>query len=156
MGIKVSSFDEVSRLISGNPLRQFPTMTKGRERLFPYARPRVTGAPVIARDARFFLIGACFARSLGRSLSAAGRTVLSVQGEEDVPGVVQEQFNRYNVFNLDVGMNEVKWALDAHEVPIDAALVELRGQWIDSQKHWAFAYPEDEARAYRQLGHVDK
>lgn len=150
MAIKVSSFDEVSRLISRNPLRNFPSQAKGRDRLFPYARPRVTGAPCLSEDARFFLIGACFARSLGNALADAGRCVLSVQGEEDVPGVVREQFNRYNVFNLDVGMNEVKWALEAHDSPIDAALVEVRGQWIDSQKHWAFAYPRDEARQYRR------
>lgn len=151
MGIKVSSFDEVSRLISGNPLRNFPSQSKGRDRLFPVPRPRITTSRTIPADAKFFCIGACFARAVERALAAAGRTVLSSQTGLGLPGSVEEQFNRYNVFNLDVGMNEVRWALGVHDAPWDAPLVRMGENHTDLQLHWAFAHPEEKARQYRKM-----
>lgn len=64
MAIRVSSYEEVSRLIAGNPLRNFPSQSKGRDRLFPVPRPRITTTRTIPPDASFFCIGSCFARSI--------------------------------------------------------------------------------------------
>lgn len=151
MAIKVSSFEDVSRLIAGNPLRNFPSQSKGRDRLFPVPRPRISTNRTIPADASFFCIGACFARGVEKALTSAGRKVLSSRTGLGLPGSVEEQFSRYNVFNLDVGMNEVRWALGAHEAPWDAPLVKVGENHTDLQLHWAFAHPEDEARDFRKL-----
>ena len=86
MAIRVSSYEEVSRLIAGNPLRNFPSQSKGRDRLFPVPRPRITTTRTIPPDASFFCIGACFARAVEESLTAAGRTVLSSKTGLGMPG----------------------------------------------------------------------
>lgn len=151
MAIRVSSYEEVTRLIAGNPLRNFPSQSKGRDRLFPVPRPRITTGRTIPADAGFFCLGACFARTVEISLAAAGRRVLSSRIGLGMPGSVEEQFNRYNVFNLDAGMNEVRWALGVHDAPADAPLVKVGHEYADLQLHWAFAHPEDEARHYRKL-----
>lgn len=151
MAITISSFDEVSNLVRHNPLRNYPNLKKGYDRLFPVPRPRMAVSRSLSPDARFFCIGACFARGMERALKAAGRTVLSSRTGLGLPGSIEDQFNRYNVFNLDVGLNEVRWSLGIHDAPADAPLVKLGNDFTDLQLHWAFAHPEDEARRFRKL-----
>lgn len=151
MAIRVSSYEEVSRLIAGNPLRNFPSQAKGRDRLFPVPRPRITTGRTIPADASFFCIGSCFARSIEWALECAGRRVLSSRTGLGLPGSFEEQFNRYNVSNTDVALNEIKWSLGSHTAHINAPLVKISNLYADLQIHWSFAHSEDEAQAFRHI-----
>lgn len=149
--MRTYSFDEVAQQMTGNRLRQFPGSQKGRDRLFPVPRPRVDCPPIINEASSFFVIGACFARSLEKGLKAAGRTVLSSKVGLGMEGSEEDQLTRYNVSGLDIAMNEIRWALDAHSVPSTASLMQFRGEVLDLQLHWSFAHDEVDALKYREI-----
>lgn len=144
------TYDEVRKIAQGNRLRQFPTESKGRARLLPYARPRVERDP-IALDAGFFALGACFARSVERELASMGRRVLSSPTGVGLPGSSAEQFQRYNIFNLDVALNELTWALEGDEDALEAALLPMGEQLADTQISWTFAHGPGTARTFRGI-----
>lgn len=150
MTLEISSFAEVSARISQNRLRQFPGAIKGRDRLLPYARPQFK-APAIGADTTVFVMGACLGRSIERELRAAGRTVLSSPTDLGLPGSTAEQFQRYNIFNLDVGLNELHWALEGDDAGIAAALMPVGDHLVDKQLSWAFAHDPDTARSFRRI-----
>lgn len=149
--MKIYSFEEVAQRMSGNRLRQFPGAQKGRNRLFPVPRPRIDCPPSICDGSSFFVIGACFARSIEKGLKEAGRTVLSSQVGLGMEGSEEDQLTRYNVSGLDIAMNEIRWALDAHSVPNNASLMPFRGEILDLQLHWSFAHNEEKALKFRKI-----
>lgn len=147
---EVYSYAETRTRAQGNRYRQFPTLAKGRARFLPYARPEIKG-PQISRDARFFALGACFARSLEKELQLAGRDVRSSPTGLGLPGSTTEQFQRYNIFNLDVGLNELTWALSSSTAGADKALLPLGETLADTQLSWTFAHEPDIAQSFRKI-----
>ena len=151
MPLKVYAPEEIRAVASKNKLRQYPGVKKGKSRLLPYARPQINTETTFPRDASFFVLGNCYGRNLEKALRRVGRTVLSSPNNLDLPGTAQEQFNRYNIFNLDVSTNEVAWAIDPGAQPIDDALIDVDGEWVDMQIHWTFAHDEASAKQYRKV-----
>lgn len=147
---EVYSYSETRARAQGNRFRQFPTLSKGRARFLPYARPAVKG-PQVPADARFFAIGACFPRSIERELKFAGREVLSSPTGLGLPGSMTEQFLRYNIFNLDVAFNELNWALSSGSAGADKALLPLGETLADTQIGWTFAHQPDLAHEFRRI-----
>ncbi|MFL9503400.1 GSCFA domain-containing protein (plasmid) [Rhodopseudomonas palustris] len=134
-----------------NKLRQYPGVNKGKDRLLPYARPQILTEEKIPEGASYFVVGNCFGRNIEKALRRAERTVLSSPTNLDLPGSAQEQFNRFNIFNLDVSTNEIAWAIDPNASSLDDALIEVDGEWVDMQIHWTFAHDEALARQYRKV-----
>lgn len=151
MAIEISSVDQVKMVMSQNKLRQYPGAKKGRIRLLPYARPKIVTQTRFKPDATFFVVGNCFARSIEKSLSKAGRQVLSSPTDLDLPGTATQQYQRYNVFNLDVATNEVSWAINPNSQPMEDALIRVDDEWVDMQIHWTFAHDEQTAKRYRKV-----
>ncbi len=150
MTLEIFDAATVRARVSANKLRQFPGATKGRSRLFPYARPEFDGVRIDPAT-RVFVLGACFGRGIERELRAAGRTVLSSPTNLGLPGSTSEQFQRYNIFNLDVGLNELRWALEGDDAGVDSALLPAGDHLIDTQLSWAFAHDPETARKFRRL-----
>lgn len=144
------SFDQAREIAQKNRLRQFPSESKGRARLLPYARPQVT-CPPLPENPAFFALGACFGRHLERELIGMGLRVLSSPTGTGLPGSLTEQFQRYNIFNLDVGLNELRWALDGDETARQAALLPLGNDLADTQISWTFAHDPDTAQQFRAI-----
>lgn len=151
MAIKSYKPDEIRAVVSKNRLRQYPGVNKGKERLLPYARPQILTETSVPEDASYFVVGNCFGRNVEKALARAGRTVLSSPTDLDLPGSAQEQFNRFNIFNLDVSTNEIDWAINPNAKPLDDALIEVDGEWVDMQIHWTFAHDEAQAKQYRKV-----
>lgn len=148
--VDVYSYEETRARAKGNKFRQFPTLAKGRARFLPYARPVVDG-PSVPSDANFFAIGACFARGLEKELNSAGRQVLSSPTGLGLPGSMTEQFQRYNIFNLDVALNELTWALSGKTNGAQQALLPLGETLADTQLSWTFAHEPEIAHDFRRI-----
>lgn len=140
---------EIQAVAGKNRLRNYPNPRKGRDRLLPYAKPQITTELQFPPDATFFVVGNCFGRNLERGLTLANRTFLSSTRDLDLPGTAQEQYNRYNMVNLDVATNEIAWAIDPNAPSPDDALIKVGDEWVDMQIHWSFAHDLETARKYR-------
>lgn len=147
---EVFSFGEVRDRIKGNVQRQFPGFGKGRGRLLPYARPRIEPLP-LTKESNIFVLGACFGRNLEKQFVSVGRRILSSPTNLGLPGSAAEQFQRYNIFNLDVGLNELRWALESDDAGSGQALLPIGDQMVDTQISWAFAHDPETARQFRSL-----
>ena len=143
--------EEIQSVAGKNPLRKFPSLRNGLDRLFPYARPQIRTDLQFTEDTEFFIAGNCFGRNLEKALTRAGKKFSSSPKNLGLPGSVQEQYNRYNVVNLDVTANEIIWAIDENAQPLDDALIQVGDEWVDMQIHWTFAHDLDQARKYRQI-----
>lgn len=148
--MQIFSYDETRRRAQGNRLRQFPSIAKGRARFLPYARPAIAGVD-LPPNASFYVLGACFARNLERALGFAGQRVLSSPIGLGLPGSTAEQFQRYNVFNLDVALNELTWALTAMDSGACKALLPVAEKLADTQLNWTFAHDPEIALSFRQI-----
>ncbi|SPF79105.1 hypothetical protein ALP8811_03040 [Aliiroseovarius pelagivivens] len=135
---------------SKNRLRQYPGAKRGRERLLPFAQPQIKTALAFPEGAKFFVAGNCFGRNVEKALAKAGRSYLSSPRDLDLPGSATQQYNRYNIFNLDVSTNEVAWAVDPSAPSPDDALIQVGDEWVDLQIHLTFAHELETARAYRK------
>lgn len=151
MPAEVFSPTEIRAVAARNPLRQYPGIRKGRERLLPYAQPQIRTDLRFPDGARFFVAGNCYGRNIEKALAKAGRTFLSSPSDLDLPGTAKQQYNRYNIFNLDVSTNEVIWAIDPNAPPAEDALVQVGHEWVDMQIHWTFAHEEAQAREFRRI-----
>lgn len=148
--MQIFTYENTRTRTRGNRFRQFPSVAKGRTRLFPYARPNFEGKH-LGLDSNFFVLGACFSRSIERALSAAGRNVLSSPTDVGLPGTTAEQFQRYNIFNLDVALNELSWALTTTSSGAEVALLPLGDQLADTQLNWTFARDPETAKDFRNI-----
>lgn len=88
----------------------------------------------ISRDARFFMIGSCFARGLEKALSGHGFSVLSLSEKFDAFAATEGTTplgatNRYNTASI---LNEIQWALDPGTAFPREAILDLKdGTAID-------------------------
>ncbi|MFV0292945.1 MAG: GSCFA domain-containing protein [Paracoccus sp. (in: a-proteobacteria)] len=146
---KISAVD-VNGIAASNKLRMYPGAKRGRRRLLPFARPEVISNQVIKEDATFFVAGNCFARSIEKALKIGGKRVLSSPYNPEMPGDAIKQFQRYNIFNLDIATNEILWATQ-HPDDLDSALIEVGDELVDMQLHFSVAYPADEMRRIRRI-----
>ena len=143
--------DEIRAVAAQNPLRQYPGVRKGRDRLLPFAQPQIRTDLRFPEGATFFVVGDCVGRNFEKGLAKAGRQFLSSPSDLDLPGSTKEQFNRYNISNLDVSANEVTWAIDPNAPSPDDALIQVGDEWVDMQIHWTFAHDKKQAQAYRSI-----
>lgn len=96
------------------------------------------------------MAGNCFARSIEKALRLGEKTVLSSPYNPAMPGDAVKQFQRYNIFNLDIATNEILWATQKPEA-VDQALIRVGEELIDMQLHFSVAYPPDEMRRIRSI-----
>lgn len=148
---EVFSPKEIRAVAAKNPLRQYPGLRKGKERLLPFAQPQIRTDLRFSEGAKFFVAGNCYGRNLEKALAKAGRTYLSSPSDLDLPGTAKQQYNRYNIFNLDVSTNEIIWAIDPKAQPADDALIQVGHEWVDMQIHWTFAHEEAQAKEFRSI-----
>lgn len=148
--MKILSVEEANSIAAGNKLRMYPSVKRGRDRLFPFARPEIKSNKMIAENAKFFVAGNCFARSIEKALMIGGKNVISSPYNPDMPGDAVKQFQRYNIFNLDVATNEILWATQRPE-NVDEALVAVGDELVDMQLHFSVAYPDAEMRRIRRI-----
>ncbi len=146
--MKYLAAEDLASVIGRNQLRQYPGAKRGRNRLLPFARPQATAKAKIPTGARFFVVGNCFARSIEKALIKAGQKVLSSRFNPDLPGDAVKQFQRFNIFTLDVSTNEIAWATGIDD-NMDRALIEVDDQLVDMQLHFTMAFAPDEAQRFR-------
>lgn len=151
MGKTVYTPSEILQKVASNPLRRYPGVAVGQDRLLPYARPQISTSLSAPESGAFFVAGNCFARGMEKALRRADRTVLSSPTDLDLPGDAKQQFNRFNIFNLDVNYNEFRWALTPNDHNIDDALIDVDGLAVDMQIHTTFAHDPETARHYRRV-----
>lgn len=140
----------MNKMLRANRLRSFPSASQGRDRLFPFARPKTTLSRPLPENPAFFIAGNCFARGLESALRGNGFKVLSSAYSSQLSEDAVEQFQRFNKFNTDVVVNEVEWATGLAD-NMDAALIEVAGELVDMQLHFTVAGPPDEMRERRRL-----
>jgi hypothetical protein len=148
--MQIFSYGDIVGNFSRNKLRAFPAKNKGKERLLPYARPVISPGTSIAQNAEYFVAGNCYGRQIERALRIAGCTITSSPEDLSLPGTVLQQYNRYNVYHQDVATNEIAWAIDPNVQPIDDALIEVDGDWVDMQLNFSFAHAEEDAKRFRR------
>lgn len=148
--MKILSIKDANAIAAANKLRMYPGGKRGRARLLPFARPVIHSDSVIAEDASFFVAGNCFARSIEKALKIGGKTLLSSPYNPEMPGDAVKQFQRYNIFNLDIAANEIEWATQSPE-KVENALIRVGDELVDMQLHFTVAYPPDEMRRIRRI-----
>lgn len=146
----IQSAEQVNELTRGNRLRTFPSATQGRERLFPFARPQTTLSRPLPEDPSFFIAGNCFARGMEKALRQGGFRVLSSSYSPELSGDAVEQFQRFNKFNTDAVINEIKWAVNQAD-NMDDALIQVGTEWVDMQLHFTVAGDAQDMRQRRKL-----
>jgi hypothetical protein len=141
--MRVQTIDNVNTVMRSNKLRTFPTRKRGRERLFPFARPNYTLAEPLPENPSFFIAGNCFARGFEKALRKGGFEVMSSAFSSDLPGSAVDQFQRFNNFHADVSANEIAWATGQTKGMNDA-LIDLGDEWVDMQLHFTMSFPPEE------------
>lgn len=148
--MREASLSQIKGIIKGNSLRTFPTPKRGFERLRPFPKPSISHDIPISDNTRFFVIGNCFARSVEDGLQRAGYNVLSSQFDTRLTGNAFQQFQRFNLLNLEVAANAIDWGAGAASNE-GAALVDVDEEWVDLQTHFSFAGPSEEMLAARRI-----
>lgn len=135
MAVEIIPAGQAFEIARKNPQSKYPRPGQGEERLFPVPRPVGRPSFSIARDAKIFTMGSCFAREVDKALRTLGFTVVSrdsgVDAEVERSGKDESLYNKYIVHSI---LNELRWALDpAAPHPGQDALVPNGTQWTDPQ-----------------------
>lgn len=146
----IKSADQAFADAAQNKLRRYPAANAGKGRLIPFALPTINTDKSISKDAKYFVAGDCFARSVEKALISAGKQVISSPDNLPLPGNSVEQFNRFTLYNIDTIYNELRWALEPDDEDMYGSLIEMGDELCDLQIQWTFSHRPEIAKKYRK------
>lgn len=155
MPIEIIPAAQAMETVRRNAQARYPRPDLGSERLFPFPRPAGRPSFRIARDARVFTMGSCFAREVDKALKRIGFDIISRDGalaaSVEREGRDEALYNKYVVHSI---LNEIRWALDpACPYPGAAALAPSGSNgWCDLQLGGTpFSGTQEEMLAFREV-----
>lgn len=143
------------RSAQSNNLRAHPTPNRSPERLLPFAAPIAKAPFTIPLESKFAVFGDCFARNIENSLRKAELRVISSEINKGMPGNASQQTARFDIFNLDVMLQELRLLVNEAGLPTDAPLVDIGGEKIDLMIGANFGHHPEHAHRYRELRNSD-
>ena len=134
MPIESFSAEDVMRRAGKNGARNYPTRTKGLERLSPYPQVAMQGRFTFDDSARIFTTGSCFARNIEKALKFINIDVVSSPDTLHFPTQTPNLHQMYNKYTVHSILNEFQWALGDHPPdPADLIYEVEGGKWLDMQ-----------------------
>ena len=151
MPIETFSAEDVMRTAGRNSHRNYPTRTKGLDRLLPYPQVAMQGRFTFGTDARIFTTGSCFARNIEKALKFIGIDVVSSPDTLHFPTQTPNLHQMYNKYTVHSILNELEWALgDNPPDPADLIYEVEGGKWLDMQINKYATGTREEVIALRQ------
>ena len=151
MPIETVSAEDVMRTAGRNSHRNYPTRTKGLDRLLPYPQVAMQGRFTFDTDARIFTTGSCFARNIEKALKFIGIDVVSSPDTLHFPTQTPNLHQMYNKYTVHSILNELEWALgDNPPDPADLIYEVEGGKWLDMQVNKYATGTREEVIALRQ------